>query len=379
MARVPSLLLFLVVLLLPLAASAAPPSKWVGAEVPLPPRNDSGNALVPLSAPSKEHPLGTVAIFGQNVRADYGADDASSMLTAYAWDLATQKVFATKPIARLPRSRSVVSAVRDGDRILLVTGGHVHSELEHAEHAEVLLLTLDEALGVVSREVLGVGRTPSLAITDRWIVAGFFERRTTDVPTPGGLRNFEMNLALHAVVLERATHTVVSAHVFQGARLLLADPDALLSTHAFAIRGEHVYVALPGAADATIVQAKLPSLTPVRSRVLDGFQVYAGTSIHTVGDNIVAVTPLGWRVMTPQLDLFPHKFAQVGQAMAWNAKRGVLFAGSTQGKGLPWSTLDIERGCEAMVWAWDQPVALCDGREAFEEEEATPHRLFRRR
>jgi hypothetical protein len=249
------------------------------------------------------------------------------------------------------------------------------------KHTNVLLFTLDEALGVVSREVLGVGQTPSLAIADRWIVTGFYERRNMHLPPAAATRPVHLDLALHAVVLDRATHAVVSARVVQGTQLLGPDRDARIATHAFAIRGEHVYVALPGAADAAIVQAKLPSLMPVRTRVLDSFQVHEGTSIYAVGDSIVAVTPLGSRVMTPQLDLFPHKFGGLGGAMAWNAKRGVLFTDGAQGKALPWTTLDIDHGCESMIWAWDQAVALCDGMEEDVDEEvpARPIRLYRRR
>ena len=372
------MILFLLVLLHPPSAAAAPPSKWVGAVVPLHPREEGGTALVPLAAPSKEHPLGTVAVFGQNV-SDVEGDESGLVLMAYAWDLAEQRVIAAKPIARLSSYRSVVSAVRDGDRILLVAGGHFQDEWNPTN---VVLFTIDQALQIVSREDLGVGQTPSLAISDRWIVAGFFERRTTDV-VPAGTRSMGMSLALHAVVLDRATHAVVDARVFQGTRLLYPAFDARLSTHAFAIRDEHVYLSLPGEAEATIVQAKLPSLKPLRTRVLDGFQVAVGCSpVYVVGGSVVAVTPLGWRVMTPELELSPRTFPGAGGVMAWNARRAVLFTTSARGKGLPWRTLDSDGDCEQMIWAWDQPVGLCGAHERVREDDdepATPNRVVRLR
>ncbi len=368
-------LIVLLALLAPRTADAGPASKWVSARVPLHARTEGGTALVPLSAPSKEHPLGTVAIFGQNVTdADVEADEASLLLRAYAWDLAAQKVIATKVIARLPSARSVVAAVRDGDRILVIAAGH-HSA---AGPTNVALFTIDDALEVLSREDLGIGQTPSIAISDRWIVAGFFEERTTDVQ-PLGTRPAIGNVALHAVVLDRTTHAVVDARVFQGTpSLLIPDRYTWLAMHALAIQGEHLYVSLPSGAAALLVQAKLPSLTPVKQRVLDGFQVLASSPIHVVGGNLVVVTPLGWRVLTPQLDLLPQKFPVPSQTMAWNAKRGMLFT-SANGTALPWSTLDLDHGCESRIWAWDRPVALCDGREAEDGEPGMPMRLFRLR
>jgi hypothetical protein len=373
-------LLLFFALLAPRTTSAAPRPKWTSADVPLQARDEGGTALVPLSAPSKEHPLGTVAIFGQNV-ADRSAlgGEGNLVLRAYAWDVAAQKVIATRAIGRLPCERSVVSAVRDGDRILLVAAGHY---LQYVPQAEVTLFTIDEALEVVSHEVIGIGETPSLAISDRWIVAGFFENRTTDVH-PVGDRHMEMHLAFHALVLDRTTHAVVDARVFQGARLLAPEYHTWLSLHAFAVHGDDVYISLPGEAEATIVKAKLPSLTPVKTRLLDGFQVYFGCSpIYVVGSSLVVVTPRGLRLLTLQLDASPHRFEGLGEAMAWNAKRGILFASLTQGKGLPWVTLDVDEGCDVKIWAWDQPVALCTGREVAPEGgeqvmPAAPMRVFR--
>lgn len=376
MRSLPFFLVFLALLLASRTAGAEPRSKWVSAVVPLHPRNDGGMAVIPLTAPSREHPLGTVAIFGQNVVDIESEGEADRMLMAYAWDLDVQKVIATKPIAKLPCHRSVVSAVRDGARILLIAGGHDYLE---RPHENVTLFTIDESLDVVSREVLGVGDTPSIAISERWIVAGFFEKRSTAI-RPEGMRHMDMRLALHAVVLDRATHAVVDARVFQGARLLAPAPQTWLSTHAFAVHGEDLFVSLPGEAEATIVKARLPSLTPVKTRVLDRFMVAFGCSpIHVVDDNLVVVTPLGWRLLTFQLDLRAHTFDRLGEALAWNPKRATLLASGAQGKGLPWSSLALDEPCSTTIWAWDRPVALCTGQEESDESASTPMRLFRLR
>ncbi|CAN5706754.1 hypothetical protein BH11MYX4_BH11MYX4_09060 [soil metagenome] len=370
-----ALLAWLVLLLAPGPAQASPPSAWTGAVVPLRPRDDHASALVALAPPSNEHPLGTVAIFGQNV-SDVTDDASALVLLAHAWDLATQKVIATKRIASLTDTNSAFTAVRDGDRILLVVAGQ-------GKPAAVTLFTLDESLEVLSRDELGRGQTPSLAISDRWIVAGFFEERTTDVPPPPAPQAFPMHLGFHAVTLDRVSHTVVGARIFQGTRLFYPSIDARLSTHAIAMLGDVAYLSLPGASQAFVIEAKLPSLAPRASLLLDGFLVNSGSApIHAVDDKLVVLTPLGFRVLTRQLALVPQKIENHTLTLAWNAKRSILFGMGRRATGVPWSWIGVaEVECEQTIWAWDQPVALCGGNEgyAIPDSAVTPIRLFRRR
>ena len=369
------LLTWLLLLLVPRLAQAAPPSAWTGAVVPLRPRDDHASALVALAPPSSEHPLGTVAIFGQNV-SDTTDDPSAGVLLAHAWDLATQKVIATKRIATLTDTRSAFTAARDGDRIFLVAAGH-------SEPAAVSLFTLDESLEVLSRDELGRGQTPSLAVSDRWIVAGFFEQRTTDVTPPQAPRAFAMHLGFHAVTLDRASHTIAGARIFQGTRLFFPSIDARLSTHAIARLGDVAYLSLPGASEALVIEAKVPSLAPRANLLLDGFLVNSGSApIHAVADKLVVLTPIGLRVLTRQLSLVPQKIESHTLTLAWNAKKSALFGMGRRAPGVPWSWVGVAAAeCEQTIWAWDQPVALCEGNEgyAIPDSDVTPIRLFRQR
>lgn len=374
------LLASLVLLLISRPAQAAPPSAWTGAAVPLRERDDHASALVPLAAPSDAHQLGTVVFFGQNISDEVG-DPSTLVLLAYAWDLATQKVIATKRIAALTATHSAFAAVRDGDRILLVAGGHW-------EPAAVTLFTLDESLDVLSRDDLGRGQTPSLAISDRWIVAGFFEQRSTHVPTPDTPKSIPMHLGFHAVTLERASHAVVGARIFQGTRLFLPSIDARTSGHAIALSGDDAYLSLPGAAEAFVIEAKLPSLAPRKSLVLDRFGVPSGSApIYPVAGELVVLTPIGIRVMTRQLVLVPQHspptIADDAPPLAWNAKRGVLLGeGRRPPPGLPWTWLGVPaEHCEQMIWAWDRPVALCGGNQGYSHPDTavTPIQILRQR
>ncbi len=374
------LLASLVLLLIPRPAQAAPPSAWTGAVVPLRERDDHASALVPLAAPSDAHPLGTMAIFGQNI-SDVVDDPSTLVLLAYAWDLATQKVIATKRVGTLTDPDSAFAAVRDGDRILLVAGGHSQS-------AAVTLFTLDESLDVLSRDELGHGQRPSLAISDRWIVAGFFEQRSTHVVTPDTPMAIPMHLGFHAITLDRASHTVAGARIFQGTRLFFPSIDARTSGHAIALVDDDAYLSLPGAGEAFVIEAKLPSLTPRRTLVLDRFGVPSGSApIYPVADKLVVLTPIGVRVLTRQLAVVPQHspptIADDAPPLAWNAKRGLLLGeGRRPPPGLPWTWLGVPaEHCEQMIWAWDRPVALCGGNQGYSHPDTavTPIQLFRQR
>lgn len=368
MRRISWLLLFFIALL-PAAAGASPASKWVSAELPLRPSREHHHALVPLAAPSKAHPLGTVAIIGRDYAIE--TDDNEHIVWAYAWDLASQRMIAKKRLGRMDTASTVVSAVRAGDRILVAAGSNYDDP-----STEVVLFTLDEALEVVSRERLGKGIRPSLAVSDAWIVAGFFEARTTDDVVAANPNSPEpeppLGLAFHVVVLDRATHVVAGARVFQGRRLLAPYIYPRLSMRAIALRDGRAYLSLPGWAEATIVAAKLPSLVPLKTRLIDGFQIPSGSApIYSVDRNIVVVTPQGWRVLSPELEMI-SRLQAIGYSMAWNPRRATLLESSSQSNGLPWNAVHIE-DCDQLVWAWDRPVAMCEGDA--DEEHGEPMRI----
>ena len=224
---------------------------------------------------------------------------------------------------------------------------------------------------MLSRDELGRGQTPSLAVSDRWIVAGFFEQRTTDVTPPQAPRAFAMHLGFHAVTLDRASHTIAGARIFQGTRLFFPSIDARLSTHAIALLGDVAYLSLPGASEAWVIEAKVPSLAPRANLLLDGFLVNSGSApIHAVADKLVVLTPIGLRVLTRQLSLVPQKI------------ESTLFGMGRRAPGVPWSWVGVAAAeCEQTIWAWDQPVALCEGNEgyAIPDSDVTPIRLFRQR
>ena len=366
--------LFFFIALLPAAAEASPPSKWVSAELPMRPSAEHHHAVVPLEAPSKEHPLGTVAIIGRDHIYASEIDDNEYVLWAYAWDLAAKRVIAKKRLGRMDSQGTVVSAVRAGDRILVAAGSNYEDPL-----TEVVLFTLDEALDVVSREPLGKGIRPSLAVSGAWIVAGFFEHRTTDLvavnpkatrPPP------QLSLAFHAVVLDRASHIVAGARVFQGQRLLFPDSHPRFSMRAIALRDGRAYLSLPGLAEATIVAVKLPSLVQLKTRLLDGFQAPSGSApIFSVDRNVVVVTPQGWRVLSPELEniaLVPV----TGYSMEWNPRRATLLESAPNStRAVPWHVVHSE-DCDQVLWAWDRPVAMCEGVE--DENVGEPMRIFYR-
>ena len=213
------------VLLVATTADAGP--RWVSKDLPLSPSLAHRMAVVPLAPPSSEHPLGTVAIIGPDA--------------AYAWDLEARRFLSGRSLGATNGQDTAVVAVRMDDEIFVLSG----TTSETAGPSEIVLLTLSLDLAVRSRDVIGRGIMPSLAVSDRWIVAGAFEK----------------HLAFHAIVLDRKTRAIVGGRVFQGQRLPSAgpQPDAA-GMHAIVIRDERAAFSLPGAAEALVVSTELPSL-----------------------------------------------------------------------------------------------------------------------
>lgn len=272
-------------LLVGTTANAAP--RWVSKDLPLSPSLTHRMAVVPLAPPSPEHPLGTVAIIGPDA--------------AYAWDLEARKFLTGRSLGATNGQDTAVVAMRAGDEIFVLSGSYSHT----FGSSEIVLMTLGLDLGVRSRDVVGRGIMPSLEVSDRWIVAGAFEKHASAPVAPGTENEIDpLALAFHAVVLDRKTRAIVAGRVFQGERLIFPGPQPRSALHAIAIHDERAFFSLPGVAEPRVVSTELPSLRTVKTPTAGSFGL--------VGRNLAVPTP---------------------------------------------------QGCGQLLWAWDHPVALCGGDE----------------
>lgn len=269
-------LVAIIALLVGTTADAAP--RWVSKDLPLSPSLTHRMAVVPLAPPSPERPLGTVAIIGPDA--------------AYAWDLEARRFLIGRSLGATNGQDTAVVAVRAGDEIFVLSGSYSHT----LGSSEIVLMTLGLDLGVRSRDVIGRGIMPSLDVSDRWIVAGAFERHA-----PGTENEIDpLAFAFHAVVLDRKTRAIVAGRVFQGERLSIPGPEPRSAMHAITIRDDRALFSLPSA-DARALSTELPSLHTVKT-------VAPGSS-GLVGRNLAVPAP---------------------------------------------------QGCGPLLWAWEHPVALCE-------------------
>ncbi len=302
-------------------------------------------AVVPIAPPSPEHPLGTVAIVGPDA--------------VYTWDLEARRFLTGHSLGATNGEDKAVVAVRADDEIFVLAG----NRSDTFGSAEIVLLTLGLDLAVRSRDVVGRGIMPSLAVSDRWIVAGAFEKHTPAPAAPGTEDQVgDYDLAFHAVVLDRKTRAIVAGRVFQGERLFFPGPEPRWAMHAIAIRDDRAFFSLPGVAEALVVSTALPSLHTVNTLTLGNFGWQTSVPIHAVGRNLIVPTPQGWRLVSPDL-VVVQKLDTIGPVLAWSARTGSLLVEAVRGR-LPWRSVVLDGGCAELLWTWDHPIGVCGGDES---------------
>lgn len=297
-------------------------------------------SIVPFREPSSAHPSGTIGVVGV---------DEEGETIVVEWDLATER-----ELGRVHVAEDVADAVA------VSNGGHIFvasAPSMNGAKGNVVLVELDESLRVVERRKLGVGERPSLAVSDRWLVAAFFEEREPMFQSMGHDLG-PMIHAMHVVSIERASQAIVGAKVFLGPHMLMPPGDPAKAMHAVALRGDMIYLALPSAGEVTYESARLPSFSVVKERTIDGLGWFGMAQIEFRGENLETDLPTGTRRLSTdfvdrKLPIEPDVWTQALDGLS----------------------------CQATVTAWSHPVTICQRTtiDAAGNEERGPARIYVRR
>ena len=337
-------------LLVPQRADGAPGS-WPSDDLNIGSPAAGDVAIVPLQAPSAEHPEGTIVVFTRpTLREGPDAEEASRWIAAYEWDLAIRKVIRRKWLGRTTPTGGALRAERVGDELFVLAGC---SNDTCFDSEETVLFSVDASLEVHRREVIGDGTQASLAVSSRFVVTAVHEKHAPwpKPLTPSGEPG-PADRALRVIVRDRASDAVLANHLFVGDELLYTDIRSSLTQHAMTIIGDRGFFSMEGNAKAVVAAVELPSLRTVRTIRFEGFGQLIPAPIYPVGSQLYLATPDGARVLTRDLDVVRHDPASSSSGAAGE-------------------------DCLREAKAWRTLVALCGGKTI--DGEGGPVRLATRR
>ena len=323
-----------------------------------------------LKAPSKDHPQGTLAIFQRRAEAIRNDNEATfGDILAWEWDVETEKVVTSEKLiwgAGNPTEPHIDVASQSGRVYLLA------SNASSLEDEAVVLMTLDGKLGLIESETIGHGLSAGFAVSEKWIVVGYYERREPIAPPRGVRVPVQLHHAYHVVVMNRATGIIAGAHVFLGTELY-SPPNVYGYPQGIAIEetDDGAYIAIGGLALVDIVHVTLPTLAPKERKIIDGLGVISGAGwTQLVDGQVVVGTGGGTRLLSPAL--VPVQEISMSKP-SWNRKTGkVLLNTKSYTNPVPktWSTIEVH-GCDDYVWAWDRAFCLTLSEKADDHHAAT--------
>ncbi len=283
-------------------------------------------SMAPFRTPSTEHLLGTLAIGGE--------EEGDAIVIE--WDLAENKEIHRTKVASGVRYATMTS---HGGHLFLATSGEVGQTTKH-----VLLFELDASLGVVDRRELGIGGMPSIAVNEKWIVASYLEERTAipesiTSPTYG----FTTHHAMHVTAVKRADGTLAGSQIFRGPHMLMPPGDPAHAMHAIALRGDNVYLALPGAGEVTVEATRIPSFVVTKERTLSQLGAGGLADIRFRGAELEVMTTSGGEKHRFTTALAPRKMPEETEESE-SALAGVS-------------------SCQETVIAWNHRVTMCETNE----------------
>ena len=203
-------------------------------------------SIAPLAPPSDAHLWGTIAVAWDE---SIDPAHASGRLRVGEWDLHAARFLKVETLRSHEWLESpLVRLVRSGDALFVAVSGFVDASGNE-------LLRLDLSLKETGHLELGEGWLPSLAIGDRFLAFGTYERGSYEECSPYHLR-----------LVDLGSFRVVAARRFE--QPLCPWPVPRFSTHALRFEGESLLIALAERQNPTVARLTIPALATRASIVV---------------------------------------------------------------------------------------------------------------